>query len=89
MALMVRLSFMICRPFLLICILLIIWSVSGQRYPIDIHYTPQLEANYLHASITTVFQIHTTQPKGDLLVFLTVRFFFTIFSCIVSGSRRN
>jgi pre-mRNA-splicing factor ATP-dependent RNA helicase DHX16 len=41
-------------------------------YPVDIHYTPQPEANYLHAAITTVFQIHTTQPKGDILVFLTV-----------------
>ena len=38
----------------------------------DIHYTPQPEANYLHAAITTVFQIHTTQPKGDILVFFTV-----------------
>ena len=37
----------------------------------DIHYTPQPEANYLHAAITTVFQIHTTQPKGDILVFFT------------------
>jgi pre-mRNA-splicing factor ATP-dependent RNA helicase DHX16 len=36
-------------------------------------YTPQPEANYLHAAITTVFQIHTTQPKGDILVFFTVR----------------
>jgi HrpA-like RNA helicase len=46
-------------------------------YPVDIHYTPQPEANYLHAAITTVFQIHTTQPKGDILVFLTVgRLFF-------------
>ncbi|KAJ3847205.1 P-loop containing nucleoside triphosphate hydrolase protein [Lentinula lateritia] len=45
--------------------------VPGRIYPIDIHYTPQPEANYLHAAITTVFQIHTTQPKGDILVFLT------------------
>jgi pre-mRNA-splicing factor ATP-dependent RNA helicase DHX16 len=50
-----------------------IWKVPGRRYPVDIHYTPQPEANYLHAAITTVFQIHTTQPKGDVLVFLTVR----------------
>lgn len=43
----------------------------------DIHYTPQPEANYLHAAVTTVFQIHTTQPlNGDILVFLTVREFF-------------
>jgi len=46
--------------------------VPGRQFPVDIHYTPQPEANYLHAAITTVFQIHTTQPKGDILVFLTV-----------------
>jgi pre-mRNA-splicing factor ATP-dependent RNA helicase DHX16 len=45
--------------------------VPGRRYPVDIHYTPQPEANYLHAANTTVFQVHTTQPKGDILVFLT------------------
>lgn len=45
--------------------------VPGRRYPVDIHYTPQPEANYLHAAITTVFQIHTTQPNGDILVFFT------------------
>ncbi|KAJ6509009.1 pre-mRNA splicing factor [Mycena sanguinolenta] len=45
--------------------------VPGRQFAVDIHYTPQPEANYLHAAITTVFQIHTTQPKGDILVFLT------------------
>ncbi|KAG5648405.1 Cyclin-dependent kinase catalytic subunit [Asterophora parasitica] len=45
--------------------------IPGRMFPVDIHYTPQPEANYLHAAITTVFQIHTTQPKGDILVFLT------------------
>lgn len=48
-----------------------VYYVPGRRYPVDIHYTPQPEANYLHAAITTVFQIHTTQPKGDVLVFFT------------------
>jgi len=48
-------------------------TVPGRQFPVDIHYTPQPEANYLHAAITTVFQIHTTQPKGDILVFLTVK----------------
>jgi HrpA-like RNA helicase len=50
----------------------VFFLVPGRQYPVDIHYTPQPEANYLHAAITTVFQIHTTQPKGDILVFLTV-----------------
>lgn len=47
-------------------------AVPGRRYAVDLHYTAQPEANYIHAAVTTVFQIHTTQPKGDILVFLTV-----------------
>ncbi|KAI1808991.1 P-loop containing nucleoside triphosphate hydrolase protein [Daldinia bambusicola] len=43
----------------------------AKRYPVDIYYTPAPEANYLTAAITTIFQIHTTQGKGDILVFLT------------------
>ncbi|TLS31176.1 hypothetical protein PpBr36_02413 [Pyricularia pennisetigena] len=48
-----------------------IFNIPGRRYPVDIYYTPAPEANYLSAAITTVFQIHTTQPKGDILIFLT------------------
>jgi len=48
-----------------------IFNVPGRKFPIDIYYTPGPEANYMAAAITTVFQIHTTQPKGDILVFLT------------------
>lgn len=48
-----------------------IFRIPGRRYAVDLHYTAQPEANYIHAAVTTVFQIHTTQPKGDILVFLT------------------
>lgn len=49
-----------------------IFNVPGRRFPVDIHYTLQPEANYVNAAITTVFQIHTTQAvPGDILVFLT------------------
>lgn len=48
-----------------------IYNVPGRRFEVDIYYTKQPEANYLHAAITTVFQIHVTQKKGDILVFLT------------------
>lgn len=48
-----------------------IFNVPGRRFPVDIHYTTQPEANYIHAAITTVFQIHTSQGPGDILVFLT------------------
>ncbi|KAI1816322.1 P-loop containing nucleoside triphosphate hydrolase protein [Poronia punctata] len=48
-----------------------IFNIPGRRYPVDIYYTPAPEANYLTAAITTIFQIHTTQGVGDILVFLT------------------
>ncbi|KAI5288099.1 hypothetical protein KEM54_005471 [Ascosphaera aggregata] len=48
-----------------------IFNIPGRRYPVDIHYTSQPEANYLAAAVTTVFQIHITQGAGDILVFLT------------------
>lgn len=48
-----------------------IFNIPGRRYPVDIHYTSQPEANFLAAAITTVFQIHVTQGAGDILVFLT------------------
>ncbi|GAP85816.1 putative pre-mRNA-splicing factor ATP-dependent RNA helicase PRP16 [Rosellinia necatrix] len=48
-----------------------IFNIPGRRYPVDIYYTPAPEANYLTAAITTIFQIHTTQGKGDILIFLT------------------
>ena len=47
-----------------------ILNIPGRRFPVKIHYTKQPEANYIQAAITTIFQIHMTQPlPGDILVF--------------------
>ncbi|KAH3903561.1 DEAH-box RNA-dependent ATPase PRP2 SCDLUD_001203 [Saccharomycodes ludwigii] len=49
-----------------------LFNVPGRRFPVDIHYTLQPEANYIQAVLTTIFQIHLSQPvPGDILVFLT------------------
>ena len=48
-----------------------IFNIPGRRYSVNLNYTKQPEANYLAAAITTVFQIHISQGKGDILVFLT------------------
>ncbi|KAK5278333.1 putative pre-mRNA-splicing factor ATP-dependent RNA helicase mog-4, partial [Cryomyces antarcticus] len=48
-----------------------IFNIPGRRYPVEMHYTPQPEANYLSAAVVTIFQIHMSQPRGDILVFLT------------------
>jgi pre-mRNA-splicing factor ATP-dependent RNA helicase DHX16 len=48
-----------------------IFVIPGRRYPVDIYYTKAPEADYLDAAVVTVLQIHITQPRGDVLVFLT------------------
>lgn len=49
-----------------------IFNIPGRRFPVDVSYTKNPEANYIQAAITTVFQIHTKQEiPGDILVFLT------------------
>lgn len=48
-----------------------VFNIPGRRFPVDLCYTKNPEANYIQAAITTVFHIHTTQESGDILVFLT------------------
>eukprot|EP01134_Creolimax_fragrantissima_P004513 CFRG4513T1 len=48
-----------------------IFNIPGRRFPVDVFYTKQPEADYLDACVVTVLQIHLTQEKGDILVFLT------------------
>jgi len=48
-----------------------VFEVPGRRYPVQTYYTKAPEADYLDACIVTILQIHTTQPPGDILVFLT------------------
>ncbi|KAJ3222264.1 hypothetical protein HK099_002496 [Clydaea vesicula] len=48
-----------------------IFNIPGRRYPITLYHTPAPEANYIAAAITTIMQIHITQDKGDILLFLT------------------
>ena len=49
-----------------------ILNIPGRTYDVEMNYSMQPEANYLSAAISTVFQIHLSQPMpGDILVFLT------------------
>lgn len=45
--------------------------VQGRQFPVDIFYTRHAEADYLDASLITIFQIHLEEGPGDILVFLT------------------
>eukprot|EP00834_Sanchytrium_tribonematis_P004647 NODE_241_length_11910_cov_1.082381.p1 type:complete len:888 gc:universal NODE_241_length_11910_cov_1.082381:6436-9099(+) len=47
-------------------------KIPGKTFPVDIYYTQAPEANYIAAAISTIMQIHISQPvPGDILVFLT------------------
>ncbi|KAI9644104.1 hypothetical protein NHQ30_007457 [Ciborinia camelliae] len=48
-------------------------SLEGRMYPVDILYLENPAENYLEKAIDTVFDIHTKEPDGDILVFLTGR----------------
>ncbi|KFY59752.1 hypothetical protein V496_05548 [Pseudogymnoascus sp. VKM F-4515 (FW-2607)] len=48
-------------------------SLEGRMYPVDILYTELPAEDYLETAIQTVFDIHTKEPQGDILVFLTGR----------------
>ncbi|KAJ2725240.1 hypothetical protein GGI07_001373 [Coemansia sp. Benny D115] len=48
-----------------------IFRIPGRPFPVELYNTKAPEANYLQACVTTVLQIHATQPPGDILVFLT------------------
>lgn len=48
-------------------------SLEGRTYPIDILYLEQPAEDYLEKAVSTVFDIHADEPKGDILVFLTGR----------------
>ncbi|KAF2835159.1 P-loop containing nucleoside triphosphate hydrolase protein [Patellaria atrata CBS 101060] len=55
-----------------------IFNIPGRTFPVEIMFTAAPEANYLAACVTTIFQIHISQPlkgptgtSGDILVFMT------------------
>ncbi|KAI0562305.1 pre-mRNA-splicing factor ATP-dependent RNA helicase DHX16 [Gracilaria domingensis] len=48
-----------------------VYSIPGRRYEVDLYYTKTPEPDYVEASCISVLQIHASQPRGDILVFLT------------------
>jgi ATP-dependent RNA helicase DHX8/PRP22 len=45
--------------------------VLGKMFPVEVLYSREPESDYLDAALTTVMQIHLTEPAGDVLLFLT------------------
>ncbi len=48
-------------------------SLEGRMYPVDVLFTVSPVEDYLERAVQTAFDIHTKEPDGDILVFLTGR----------------
>ncbi|RYP20393.1 hypothetical protein DL767_009466 [Monosporascus sp. MG133] len=48
-------------------------SLEGRTYPIDVLYLESPTEDYVEKAVSTVFEIHTKELEGDILVFLTGR----------------
>jgi ATP-dependent RNA helicase DDX35 len=48
-------------------------NLEGRMYPVDVLYTESPVEDYVERAVQTVFDIHTKEPDGDILVFLTGR----------------
>ncbi|KAJ9169364.1 hypothetical protein P3X46_017567 [Hevea brasiliensis] len=46
-------------------------NVPGKLYPVEILYSKERPTNYIESSLRTAIDIHTRQPEGDILIFLT------------------
>lgn len=48
-------------------------SIEGRAYPVDLHFLSEPCDDYLERAVKTVFDIHSDETEGDILVFLTGR----------------
>lgn len=48
-------------------------SLEGRMYPVDIHYLEEPTNDYVERAVQTIWDIHTKEKDGDILVFLTGR----------------
>jgi ATP-dependent RNA helicase DHX8/PRP22 len=48
-----------------------IFTIPGRTFPVEINFSKDPVSDYVEESLTTIQEIHLTQPPGDILVFLT------------------
>ena len=48
-------------------------SLEGRMFPVDILFLEEPAENYVERAVKTVFDIHSNEAEGDILIFLTGR----------------
>lgn len=48
-----------------------VFTIPGRTYPVELLYSKEPETDYLDSALITAMQVHLTEPRGDILLFLT------------------
>ncbi|KAF3431080.1 hypothetical protein FNV43_RR25810 [Rhamnella rubrinervis] len=48
-----------------------VMTIPGKLYPVEIFYSHERPKSYLESSLKTALDIHTREPEGDVLIFMT------------------
>ncbi|EEF47512.1 probable pre-mRNA-splicing factor ATP-dependent RNA helicase DEAH4 isoform X2 [Ricinus communis] len=48
-----------------------ILNVPGKLYPVEIMYSKERPTSYIESALKTAIDIHTREPEGDILIFMT------------------
>ncbi|KAL9001155.1 MAG: hypothetical protein Q9169_000338 [Polycauliona sp. 2 TL-2023] len=48
-------------------------SLEGRMYPVDVFYLHEPVESYVERAVKTIYDIHSTEADGDILVFMTGR----------------
>ncbi|QDZ17638.1 DEAH-box nuclear pre-mRNA splicing factor [Chloropicon primus] len=46
-------------------------DIPGRKFPVERFYTITPETDYVEAAVCATFQLHSQEPEGDILLFLT------------------
>ncbi|KAF9599639.1 hypothetical protein IFM89_001585 [Coptis chinensis] len=46
-------------------------NIPGKLFPVEIFYSSERPTSYLESSLKTALDIHTREPEGDVLIFMT------------------
>ena len=48
-----------------------IFTIPGRTFPVDILHSKTVQEDYVEAAVKQAMTIHLSEPKGDILIFMT------------------
>lgn len=48
-----------------------IFTIPGRTFPVDLRHSKTVQEDYVEAAVKQAMTIHLSEPKGDILIFMT------------------